>query len=328
MHLDSDWYKPKISRQEIKELSKRRDFPGILHMFIYFFSLILFGYLAYIFIDTYWSILFFFIYGTIWAFSVANWHETVHRSAFKTRWINEFVYHISSFMGDFEGYRWRWSHTFHHSNTYQTKDDYDYEIQVSRPTEVITFFINFIPFGDLLFPHKLFKYEVLKHSFKKFSPVIQITAPEKEKKKIVWNSRLYLFIWILILLYSIWIGSWLPIIYLLLPNYYGKPLQFLVNVTQHLAAPFDKKDHRESTYSVNINPIFGFLYWNMQYHLEHHMFPTIPSYNLKKLREKIKDQIPKPFPSLFAFYREVLPAAIKQATNPEYYYKTRIPSSK
>ena len=69
-----------------------------------------------------------------------------------------------------------------------------------------------------------------------------------------------------------------------LPNYYGKPIQFFVNVTQHLGAPFDKKDHRESTYSVKINPIFAFLYWDMQYHLEHHMFPTIPSYNFKKIK--------------------------------------------
>jgi len=60
----------------------------------------------------------------------------------------------------------------------------------------------------------------------------------------------------------------------------------------------------------------------MEYHLEHHMFPTIPSYNLKKLQKLIKDQVPKPFPSLFAFYKEVLPVVIKQATDPNHYYKT------
>ena len=89
---------------------------------------------------------FFFVYGTIYSFSVANWHETVHKTAFKTRWLNEFFYHISSFMSDFEGFRWRWSHTFHHSKTLQTKDIYDHEIQVSRPTDLIAFFLNFIPF--------------------------------------------------------------------------------------------------------------------------------------------------------------------------------------
>ena len=88
-------------------------------------------------------------------------------------------------MCDFEGFRWRWSHTFHHSKTLQTEDDYDHEIQVSRPIELFAFFLNFIPLTDLLYPHKLIKFEVLKHAFGKFTPVINITAPKEVKKKVV-----------------------------------------------------------------------------------------------------------------------------------------------
>ena len=267
----------------------------------------------------------FFIYGTIYTFSVSNWHETVHRTAFKTRWINEIFYHISSFMCDFEGFRWRWSHTFHHTYTLQTEGDYDHEIQVSRPTELVWFFLNFVPFSDLLFPHRLIKFEVLKHAFGFFSPVVQITAPEKQKSKILWNSRLYVLIWFVVIMVSIVYGTILPILYIILPSYYGKPIWFTVNVTQHLGAALNKKDHRLSTYSVRINPILSFLYWHMEYHLEHHMFPTIPSYNLRKLQNIIIDQIPKPFPNLFSFYKQVLPVVIKQATNPADYFKTNIP---
>ncbi len=141
MHVNlEDWYRSKIDKKKLKELSKRRDTSGLIHFFFYFLFLFIFGYLAYISWGTWWSALCFFIYGTIYAFSVANWHETVHRTAFKTRWINEIFYHISSFMCDFEGFRWRWSHTFHHTYTMQTKGEYDYEIQVSRPTELIWFF--------------------------------------------------------------------------------------------------------------------------------------------------------------------------------------------
>ena len=62
----------------------------------------------------------------------------------------------------------------------------------------------------------------------------------------------------------------------------------------------------------------------MEYHLEHHMFPMVPSYNLKKLRKEIDDQLPKPFKSLFEFYKLVLPSVIALATNPEKYYKVKI----
>ena len=297
----------------------------MIHFFIYFLALIVSGYLAYITWGTWWAVLWFFIYGTIYTFSVCNWHETVHRTAFKTRWLNEIFYHISSFMCDFEGFRWRWSHTFHHTYTLQTEGDYDHEIQVSRPTELVWFFLNFVPFSDLLFPHRLIKFEVLKHAFGFFSPVVQITAPEKQKSKILWNSRLYVLIWFVVIMVSIVYGTILPILYIILPSYYGKPIWFTVNVTQHLGAALNKKDHRLSTYSVRINPILSFLYWHMEYHLEHHMFPTIPSYNLRKLQNIIKDQIPKPFPSLFSFYKQVLPVVIKQATNPSVYFKTNIP---
>ena len=323
INLDN-WFKPELDRNKLKDLSQRKDLPGLIHFFFYFLFLFISGYLAYITWGTWWSLFFFFIYGTIYAFSVANWHETVHRTAFKTRWINEIFYHTSSFMCDFEGFRWRWSHTFHHTHTLQTEGDYDHEIQISRPTELFWFFLNYIPFTDLLYPHRLIKYEVLKHAFGKLAPVVNISVPKNQKKKIIWNSRLYVLIWINIFVFSFYIGSILPILYIILPTYYGKPIWFAVNVTQHLGAAIDTKDHRLSSYSLKINPILSFLYWKMEYHLEHHMFPMVPSYNLKKLQNEIKDQLPKPFNGLYDFYKAVLPSVIKLATNPKDYYKVNL----
>ena len=323
INLDN-WFKPELDRNKLKDLSQRKDLPGLIHFFFYFLFLFISGYLAYTTWGTWWSLFFFFIYGTIYAFSVANWHETVHRTAFKTRWINEIFYHTSSFMCDFEGFRWRWSHTFHHTYTLQTEGDYDHEIQISRPTELFWFFLNYIPFTDLLYPHRLIKYEVLKHAFGKLAPVVNISVPKNQKKKIIWNSRLYVLIWINIFVFSFYIGSILPILYIILPTYYGKPVWFAVNVTQHLGAAIDTKDHRLSSYSLKINPILSFLYWKMEYHLEHHMFPMVPSYNLKKLQNEIKDQLPKPFNGLYDFYKAVLPSVIMLRTNPKGYYKVNL----
>ncbi len=62
----------------------------------------------------------------------------------------------------------------------------------------------------------------------------------------------------------------------------------------------------------------------MEYHLEHHMYPMIPSYNLKKLRKEIDDQLPKPFASLWDFYKQVLPSVFALAINPKDYYKVNL----
>ncbi|MDC3322298.1 fatty acid desaturase, partial [Alphaproteobacteria bacterium] len=202
MLVDDTWFKPQIDRKTLKNLSRRSNWAGAKHFLIYFTSLIFFGYLTAISWGTLWCVLWIFIYGTIWAYSPSNWHETLHRTAFKSRLANDVFYYISSFMGNFEPIRWRWSHTFHHSHTLQTHDDYDFEIQVERPTDLIHFFIQFIPFGQLLYPHKTLQAEVIKHAFGNLTEVVKQNAPENDKNKIIWNSRFFILIWIGIIYYS------------------------------------------------------------------------------------------------------------------------------
>tara|TARA_B100000941_G_scaffold124098_1_gene87705 strand:- start:138 stop:1127 length:990 start_codon:yes stop_codon:yes gene_type:complete len=329
MHVDTSiWFRPEINRKKLKELSKRSDLPGLIHFAIYFSALIFFGYLSYIFWGSWFFILFYFIYSTIYAFNVANWHETVHRTAFKTRWINEIFYYLSSFQGKSEPLSLRWSHSFHHSNTLQTEGEYDHEIEVSRPTDLIRFFLKFIPLTDLIYIHQSPFVHIFKLSFGKLSPGIKISAPASDIKKIIRNARIYLLIWSFIILSCFYFDTIFPILFYFLPSYVGKPIQFAVNVTQHLAAKFDSKDHRLSTHTVILNPIFSFLYWHMEYHLEHHMFPMVPSYNLKKLRREIESQLPRPFNGLFDFYKTTLPYLIKLAFNSNDYYRVHLPENR
>ena len=37
-----------------------------------------------------------------------------------------------------------------------------------------------------------------------------------------------------------------------------------------------------------MNPISRFVYWNMNYHVEHHMFPMVPYHALPALHAEIK----------------------------------------
>ena len=63
----------------------------------------------------------------------------------------------------------------------------------------------------------------------------------------------------------------------------------------------------------------------MEYHLTHHMFPTVPSYNLDKLHQYIKDQLPKPNDGLIDAYKEIIPALIKQKEDTSYFIKKELP---
>ena len=118
--------------------------------------------------------------------------------------------------------------------------------------------------------------------------------PEKAQAKVIFSSRIYVAIWLLIILWSIVASSWMPLLYFVLPQFCGKTLHKIVAFTQHAGLARNIKDHRFSTREMYLNPILSFLYWKMEYHLTHHMFPTVPSYNLDKLHHHIKDQLPKP----------------------------------
>ena len=49
MHVNlDDWYKPDVDRKKLKNLSKKKDLPGLLHFLIYFIFLFVSSYLAYL----------------------------------------------------------------------------------------------------------------------------------------------------------------------------------------------------------------------------------------------------------------------------------------
>jgi len=112
---------------------------------------------------------------------------------------------------------------------------------------------------------------------------------------------------------------------ILLPFVYGTTLRNMFDFIQHAGLANDVNDHRLCVRTVKLNPIFSFLYWHMEYHLEHHMFPMVPSYNLKKLHKLIKDQLPEPKYGLIDAYKEIIPAIIKQARDPNYKIPVKIP---
>lgn len=74
-----------------------------------------------------------------------------------------------------------------------------------------------------------------------------------------------------------------------------------------------------------MNPLFRFLYWNMNYHVEHHMYPMVPYHALPMLHEAIYADCARPYASLWEAYREVMPALYRQWQNPAYHVERILP---
>ena len=85
-------------------------------------------------------------------------------------------------------------------------------------------------------------------------------------------------------------------------------------------------DFRKCVRTITLDPISEFLYWRMNWHIEHHMYAGVPCYNLKKLSKIINEDIPEPR-SLVAAWVEMHTIWKKQQEDPEYYYYISLPST-
>ena len=324
------WYKPHIEKKVLKELSKRSDTKGIIDISLFFIVVLASGYLSVVTWGALWSIPALLLYGNIFYCKVISvQHETNHQTYFKSRILNKIFYNITSLLGGFEVVRWKWSHYHHHTYTIFTHEEvYDYEANSPRPTEPIRFLINFLPLGPILNIQKVrhfTHFEIIKHSMGIISEVVKLTVPESEIKKVINSSRLYILFWIAVIGLSIYLQTWLPIILILLPPFYGNTILMICTMTQHAGLAENNKDHRKSTRTVILNPFFSFLYTNMEYHIEHHIFPKIPFYNLKKLHKEVKDQMPSPKRGVVEAYKDIIPTIFKQANDTNHFIDVDVP---
>ena len=317
--LSQQWYQPAIPRVVLKELMKRSDAEGWRNFGLWLVLLIASGAVAAMTWGTWWAVPAFFVYGTIYSSSDARWHELAHGTPFKSRRANDFFYHLSSFMTIREGYWWRWSHARHHTHTYfQSRDP---EIQVARPTKVWPIVIDF--FGLMGCTLEIGK--IVRHAFGRVDAATDAFLPASEKPKMIWSCRIYLAVVVCTIAWAIAMRSFLPLMFVWTPRFYGGWLHQLLGLTQHAGLAVNVKDHRLNTRTVYMNPVFRFLYLNMNYHLEHHLLPMVPFHALPRLHEAIKDQLPAAYPSLYAAYREMLPALWKQRSNPQHVIERTLP---
>ena len=141
----AEWYHTPIPRKRLKELMQRSDEPAIRDTIIWIAAFVVTGVGGFLTWGTWWSVPFFIVYGALYGSSTnSRWHECGHRTAFRTKWMNDVIYQVASFMMLREPEVWRWSHTRHHTDTIIVGRDP--EIAVPRPPKLWEIALAF--FGD------------------------------------------------------------------------------------------------------------------------------------------------------------------------------------
>jgi fatty acid desaturase len=317
------WYQCPVPRKRMKELMQRSDHPALERAILWFALILGTGALAVWSWGSWWGIPAFFLYGTIVTGAAdSRWHECGHRTAFKTQWMNDWIYQFACFFLYREPTVWRWSHARHHTDTIIVGRDP--EIITPRPPDILGLILTIFNLkGGLLTIRNVFL-----HAVGRISDEEKDYIPESEWPKLVITARIWIAIWAAIIALSLVMWSWLPIVLLMLPQFYGHWLVLFFGMTQHIGLADDVLDHRLNTRTVYMNPVFRFLYSNMNYHVEHHMFPQVPFHALPALHEEIKDDCPEPYPSTWAAYKEIFPTIFRQLREPDYWVQRKLPPRK
>ena len=316
----AEWYHSDIPRDEMKELMTRRDGPAIRDSIIYYGAMILLAGLTIWLWPSPWAFVPFMGYAVLYgSASDSRWHEAGHRTAFKTRWMNRVVYHIACFMLFRNPVIWRWSHSRHHTDTIIVGRDP--EIQTMRPPKIPRIFLL------LIGKHQLDGFlSMFRYAFQGLNEAEKSFVPEPEQPKVAVIARVWVAICAAVVLTAMATQSVLPLLLVGIgPSVFGSWHFIMTGLLQHTGMADNVIDHRLNTRTVYMNPISRFIYWNMNYHVEHHMFPMVPYHALPRLHEKIKHDLPEPNHSIAEGLAEVIGALRRQLKDREYRVEKRLP---
>jgi MocE subfamily Rieske [2Fe-2S] domain protein len=328
---EADWYQCPVPRETMRDLLVRRDGPAIRDTVIWLGLIIGSGAATVALWGSGWALLPYLCYAVFYtSTSDSRWHESSHGTAFKTDWMNNALYELASFMVMRESTVWRWSHTRHHSDTIIVGRDP--EIAVPRPPDIKALVLGFL--GLMAYP-KYFR-RLVMHSSGRMAAEEMTFIPQSEFPKVFRIARIHLLIYLLVLASAValWFATGslfqavLPLMLFLFPPLFGSWLAYLYGLTQHAGLAENVLDHRLNCRTVRMNFINRFFYWNMNYHIEHHMFPLVPYHRLPELHEAVKDDCPPPYTSLWHAWREIAPALLRQVKEPAWHVKRQLPESK
>ncbi len=314
-----DWYRVPVERERLNELMVRSNWRGWLqtlgHLGLFFLTAAL-AYVAFLNVSAsnwFWSVPLLlaalFAHGTIGPFmGLIAIHELQHRTVFKTRWLNEFFEKVYAFIS-WSDYIWyQESHRRHHRATCYVEADGEIVLpqrfNLSRPAFWLSI-LAWYPKGTWLRLVRTWKHAngVIEGRWNRHVlPEEDLTLRRRHRN---W-ARFLLIGHGLLALAFVLSGHWFLIIVFTFGTQYCSWLGFLMGVPQHLGMDPQLPDFRKNSRTFTCSRLLGFYYWNMQYHVEHHMYPAVPFYHLPKLRAEIESEMPPATHGLVATWRDIL----------------------
>ncbi len=273
-----------ISRRELKPFVKRTDREGLCHFCGHTAALLVTGGMVYAALGSLWVVPATLLHGFVMAFLFAPVHECSHGTPFRTRWLNETVYWVYALVYLVPPTFFRYSHGTHHTYTQIRGKDPDMVLPERSTVFDYLYYVSAVPF----WMRNLRWY--VQHALGRVRPSERYFLPDGQLPRVYREARIIWVLYALVGLTAVYFASWTPVTLWLIPRVVGEPFMRWIRVAEHVECP-ESADLRINTRTTRAPAWLKVLFWNMPYHAEHHLCPSVPFHALPALHRKVGGQL-------------------------------------
>jgi fatty acid desaturase len=212
------------------------------------------------------------------AFSFCALHECAHRTAFVDRQRNDALAWWFGVLSFYNADFYRRYHQWHHRHTHQP--GLDPELEDAPPNSLAAYLLELSGL-----PWWLGKvrghWRGLRGDFQA-NPYIPEEAQGRVRDSLRWQFAVYGTL----LLLSIPAGNGFLLRFWLLPLVVGQPLLRFVLLAEHGGCAFNNDGLANTRTTLTLAPL-RWLMWNMPFHAEHHLYPSLPFHALPRAHSLI-----------------------------------------
>jgi fatty acid desaturase len=272
----------------LKTLSTRSDARGLLQLGSQLAAIALCIALIEVLAPSLWVALPFAALGILLNCLYAGQHETSHRTAFRARWLNDWV---GAAIGFLSIYPARWDRYFHFAHHRHTQDPArDPELLSRGPYTPVSYAVYVV---GITYWYARARNTVRIAVGRLPSYAYYLSAEQRHEVMI--EARFHLAGYAAILAVSLALHAWAAVIFWLAPMMLFKWVHNLQNTGEHTCLTHEQ-DTLRNTRTLRGPWLVRWLVWNMSYHTAHHTFPGIPFFALPDLNREIQTRLGETLP--------------------------------
>jgi fatty acid desaturase len=271
-----------LTGAELKALSARSDLRGAVRLAVHLAAIGGTG--ALVAASGPWTVLpAMLLLGIAQAALFAPIHETMHQTAFASRRVNAVVGWLSACPSLLNWHFYTAFHLAHHRHTQDPANDP--ELMSPPPSTLDAYLLRVAAL-----PYWRMRLQVVAAGWRgdlsRYPFITDRAAP-----RIVRSLRAMTVFVVALAALSAWLfGPWTPVLYWIGPQLLGQPFLRLYLLTEHTMCSEDDNG-LTNTRTTLTNGLVRLLMWNMSYHAEHHLYPSIPFHRLPAAHEALRSRL-------------------------------------